>query len=64
MIVKGNEVMDRYVDEPIIFLIAERFFCAVNFHVDIFVVEIESLELLVQILLEKLFGQISGEPKA
>ena len=45
------------------FLIAEGALRTVHFFVSVTVLVVESLVLLVEILLEKLLGQVSGEPE-
>lgn len=61
MIIQRDEVMNRDVNHAIVFLIAERFLSAVDLQVCIFVLIVEGLVLLVQILLKELFSKVCRE---
>lgn len=55
--------MDGDVNITVVGLIAERFVRPVHFLIELFAFKVECLELLVEVLLEELLGQIGREPE-
>ena len=50
--------MHRYIDYLIVVLVAERLLPAVNQHIRLFLLEVESLKLAIEVLLEELLGKV------
>ena len=63
VVVQRDEVVDRDIDSRVVFLIAEGALSTVNLLVSFTILVVERLVLLVEILLEELLGQVSGEAK-
>ena len=55
--------MNRDIDSRVVFLIAEGALRTINLFVSFTILVVERLVLLIEILLEKLLGQVSGEAK-
>jgi len=58
MVVQRYKIVNRDVNEPVVLLVTKRFFCPVDFDICVAVFIVKGLVLLVQVLLEELFGQV------
>lgn len=61
MVVQGDKVVDRDVDQLIVLLITVWLLLPIDFHIHLFVFKVECLILLVQVLLEELLREVSRE---